>query len=373
MLLAFLDGKPKYSYIIAVRIFDPNPSEEKGMQKSCMFPKWSVIMGILAVLSGNSLAGPVGETVKAFERRPQYVLPFATLLGEMTNAGWYQSAAVDRKFGYNFSLPISLVYVGKKDREYSGTYVDPACSQCVDQSSSSQVECYGCRDCQDYTAPTVFGTIRTPVVYKYVIGLDYSVIDSLQDPTFSDGIEELGDLSLLPFVTLQAGFSYYYTELKLRYLGMPSIGGISVHLPGFGVQHDFQYLLPDNLPISLSLAANFTFLNVKWKPGEDVTGTLSLSGLTNFLGVVGGYKLKDNIEVFLETGWQHSYMKPSGTLDVDGDIVEPSETITGRNAFKAALNVAFALGYHPVLGGTAGADFANTINILSYKSKGNAE
>ncbi|MFP4013982.1 MAG: DUF6588 family protein [Chitinispirillaceae bacterium] len=337
-----------------------------------MKTKYRIIAGILATMVSSSLAGPIGETVKAFERRPQYVLPFATLLGEMTNSGWYQSASVDRLFGYNFSLPISLVYIGGKDRAYSGTYVDPACIQCREQASSNaSIESYGCKDRQDYTAPTIFGTIRTPVVYKYVIGLDYSVIDSLQDPTFSDGIEQLSNLSLLPFVTLQAGLSYYYTELKLRYLGMPSIGGISVHLPGFGIQHDFQYLLPDNLPVSLSLAANFTFLNVKWEPGDDVTGTLSLSGLTNFLGVIGGYKLRDNIEVFLETGWQHSYMKPSGTLDVDGDIVEPTETITGRNAFKAALNVGFALGYHPVLGGTAGADFANTINILSYKSKGN--
>ncbi len=337
----------------------------KGMKTSYM-----VILEIIIMIASFTFAGPVGETVKAFERRPDYVRPFASLLGTMTNSGWYQSASVDQQFGFNVSLPISLVYISGKDREYSGSYIDPSCTACQEQAASNPaIDCQDCIECQDYTAPTIFGTIRTPVVKKYSMGLDYSILASQTDPTFSDGIEELANLSLLPFITLQAGFSYYYTEVKLRYLGMPSIAGISVNLPGFGIQHDFRYLLPDDLPVSLSLAANFTFMNVQWEPGEDITGTLSLSGMTNFLGVLAGYRILDNVEAFLETGWEHSYLKPSGRLDVEGDIVEPSETITGRNAFRAALNFAFALGYHPVLGGGAGVEFANNLNLLSFKSR----
>jgi hypothetical protein len=75
------------------------------------------------------------------------------------------------------------------------------------------------------------------------------------------------------------------------------------------------------------------------------------------------------MEVFLQTGWEHSQIKPSGDLVVDKEQINPAKKITGRNAFRAAINVAFPLGYHPVLGGSAGAEFANTINILSYKSK----
>ena len=186
-------------------------------------------------------------------------------------------------------------------------------------------------------------------------------------------IAELSALSVLPFLTLQAAFSYYYSEIQLRYIGIPAIGGVSFNFPGIGLQHDFHHFFP-SWPISLSLAAHMTFLTASWKPGDNVEGTLQLSGLSSFIGVLAGYQITNYLEVFLETGWDNSYMTPSGRLIITNDngqrdIVEPHQTITGRNGFKAALNFSFPIHYNPVVGGFAGAQWGNVINILSYKSK----
>ncbi len=319
-------------------------------------------------------AGAASETVKAFEKRPDYVRPFATIVGTMTNAGWYASASINRKFNFSVAVPISLVYLNNRDRQYSGTYTDDGCSACKKmQLADPDVNCDNCVECQPFTAPTIFGSIRTPDVHRSIINLQGDVINTLPpvDP-FSDGVEALQDISVMPFVTLQTAFSYYYSEIQLRYMGIPSIEGVSFHFPGIGLQHDFHRFFP-SLPVSLSLAAHVTFLAASWKPGENTEGTLKLSGLSNFIGILSGYRITKYLEAFLETGWDNSYLKPSGSLviseDNKRDVVEPSQTISGRNGFRVALNFSFSINYNPVVGGIAGAQFGNVVNILSYKSK----
>ena len=316
-------------------------------------------------------AGPIDETIKAFESRPDYVRPFSTIVGSMTNSGWYQSASISKHFNFGVSLPISVIYLVNKDREYSGSYTDPNCATCREQEAAgASVNCRGCIECQQFTAPTIFGSIHRPNVVQYRILENGSVHDAVPvDPPFSDGIEELNQIAGLPFATLQASFSLYHTELTLRYMGMPEIAGISLHLPGVGLRYDFQHFLPV-VPVSLSLAANFTILTAAWTPDEeDIEGTLKLNGLSNFLGIVAGYQPKQFLEIFLETGWEHSFLTPSGELTVKGDLVRPTKTITGRNGFRAALNIAFPIKYNPVIGGIAGSQFGYFINIFSFRSK----
>lgn len=311
-------------------------------------------------------AGPLEETVKAFERRPEYVRPFATIVGTMTNAGWYQSASVAKEFGFGISLPISVVYLSKADRQYSGTWTDDGCVAC---RSHSGAQCGACQATQNFTAPTIFGSIRAPQISRSVIDLNYNVVGQMPaDPPFSDGVEELNALSALPYATLQATFFAWYTALTLRYMGIPEISGFGLQLPGVAIQHDFRHLF-EQLPFSLSLAANFTFISASWTPGEDIVGKLKLNGMSNFLGILAGYSPKRFIEIFLEAGWDHSFLKPSGELIVDEEPVNPSATITGRNGFRAALNIAFPIGYHPVIGGIAGSQFGNSVTLFGYRSR----
>jgi hypothetical protein len=323
--------------------------------------------------------GALEETVKAFESRPDYVRPFATMAGSMTNAGWYLCSSLNKNFNFSVSIPISLIYLNNQDREYSGSYIDEGCEKCMQQKAvDPSVNCEGCVECQQFNAPTIFGSIHTPDVHKSIIDLHGNVIGQLppEDP-FSDGIKDLAAVSMLPFLTVQAAFSMYYTQLTLRYIGIPAIKGVSFSFPGVGLQHDFHRFFP-SWPVSLSLAAHMTFLSAAWKPGEDVEGTLNLSGLSSFIGILAGYKIAKFLEVFLETGWNNCAMTPSGKLtitDDDGgkDVVEPHQSLSGRNGFRLALNFSFPIGYNPVIGGIAGAQWGNVINVLSYKSKNDKE
>ncbi|MFW5960148.1 MAG: DUF6588 family protein [Chitinivibrionales bacterium] len=344
-----------------------------------MKEKW-VVSGIvwllitLTVLLGppRLSAGAVSETVEAFEETQEYVQPFASLLGTMTNTGWYQSASVSEDFSFYIGLPISITYISSKDREYSGTYYDETCQKCHEyQEEGDNIDDAGCREKQEYTTPTIFGSIKAPHSTKYLIDNDFNVVDSSRID-YSDGIDELADMNILPFATLMAGFSFKYTSLNLRFIGMPKIGGISVILPGFGIQHDLSSFLPE-IPVDLSIGANFTIPVVSWEPGENVDGTMKIRGLSNFLGIIAG-KDFGKTELLLECGWEHSFLKPSGKLTIhedDGseDIVEPSKKFSGRNAFRLSLIASLDIGYNPFIGQSFGSEMRTDVGIISFRKR----
>jgi hypothetical protein len=309
-------------------------------------------------------ADPIDDVVRSFQNQAYYVKPIATLLGSMANTGWYHSAGVGQDFGFYVGLPISLTYIGSGDRSVDSIYVDDGCVQCHTFGGADQ----GCEERQKLSLPTIFGTGSAPTATASQIDINGNVV--WQDNVlFTDGFKSMSQFPLMPFATLQADFSFFYTELKLRYIGVPA-GPVIVNLPGFGLQHDLASLMPP-LPVSLSVAGNMTIYSVSWAPGKNIDGKLKINGLSVFAGVLGGYKLPF-VDFFLEAGWEYSHIKTGGMLTINPtgggtpEVIRPALSLTGRNMFRAAINVAFPIGYMPVLGGSAGADFGNTINIIGF-------
>jgi hypothetical protein len=327
---------------------------------------------LLIVFTFCVLAGDAENTAKAFERRPGYVQPIVTSIGSMTNSGWYVSGELPKAFNYSVAIPISLIYLNKNDRQYSETYIDSGCQTCMEQKAlNANIDCSNCIECQQFTAPTIFGTIHTPDVYRSIFDRHYNVIGNFQVKEFWDGAEAMNSMVLLPFATLQTSFSYYYSEIILRYIGIPSISGISVQFPGIGIRHDFRHFIP-SCPVSLSLAANFTFLSATWEPGgNNMQGSFHFNGVSDFFGIIVGYKATKFLDVFLESGWEHATMTTSGEMYLvnEKEWLKPNLTVTGRKGFRIALNVSFPIKYNPVIGVIGGAQFGNLINILSYKSQ----
>lgn len=314
----------------------------------------TIILSLMLIFSVQ--AGRGATTMHAINEQPGYMRPLATTIGTMTNSGWFQSVFIGKEFGYGVALPISLVYIGSRDRQYTESYSDQ-----------------GFVGSRQVTVPTIFGVTSCPVIERSIIDPQSNVIGTFADSTlFRAGIEEFQGISVVPYITLQAAFSLYYTEVKLRYMGMPSISHNGFQYPGIGLQHDLHHLFP-LFPVAISLAGNMTFLNTAITPGDKLTGTLKIGGISSFVGMAAGYRPSEKLEVFLETGWDHSHVAIKGTItsteDGGFEVIPVDNTITGRNAFRIALNVAIPLKYYPVAGVIAGAQWGNLLNIFSYRSK----
>jgi hypothetical protein len=114
-------------------------------------------------------------------------------------------------------------------------------------------------------------------------------------------------------------------------------------------------------------------MGVEIKPGNGVDGTLELSGVSHFVGLLVGYNLLGMLEVFAEAGWEGATLQTGGSLTITdvtpNQEVKPDLEVEGRNGFRAALNVAFHFGYQAVVGQNVGANLGNQFNLLGFRLK----
>ena len=316
--------------------------------------------------------GQIAELVRAFQDNPAYVAPFATLYGSMSNSGWYQSAAVPKGFGLYLGFPMNITRISDEDRSFKATYVDSVCMNYRATSPPST-----CREVTKFTTPTIFGGDHAPIVLTSNLDTNGQIVDTQKDTVgISDGLKSFLVYNWFPFGAPQFGISWKYTEVKLRYIGLP-LSTFSFSMPGIGIQHDFASFLPrflPKLPINISAAANFTWLSGELKPGGDVSGTMELTGFSHFLGLLVGYTYGGWAEAFLEAGWEGASLHGKGDMIIDPTSASPENisvdmTLDGRNTFRAALNVAIHFGYDAVLGQNFGSEFGNQLNLLGFKLK----
>lgn len=335
-----------------------------------------IFLGLLTAatltLPGRAPAADnVDSFIKSFQDNKSYIQPFATLFGSATNSGWYQSSAVPAGFGFYIGFPVNFTQISDKDRTFKGTFVDEGCQAYHAHTANGPQKC---DETTAYTAPTLFGRIPGPVMRKSHVNVTNDVIIDSTDFPYSDGKQDFSSLNWLPFVEPQISLAFKYTELKFRYIGVP-LSAFSLSMPGVGVQHDLASFLPP-LPLSLSVAGNITWLSASWTPGGHISGSLDLTGESHFFGILAGYTYARWLEVFLETGWEGATIKTGGSLVIhdkadstNNQIVKPNLNLTGRNGFRAALNLAIHFGYDAVLGQNVGAEFGNQVNILAYRYK----
>lgn len=325
----------------------------------------SVFTLFLLTVVSISNAGTAADAVRTLEKNSYYFKPLATVFGTINSSGWYRSAGVDKNFGFYIGLPISVTYINSKDRMYDSTYIDEPCRQCIEQNRNSR----GCNPSRTISLPTIFGLDKPPVI-DVVSSLDHnSDVNGFRHQYFANGVDELSRFNWIPYIALQTGISYYYTSVQLRFMAIPS-DVFTVTLPAFSLQHDLRSVFPD-LPFHLSLAGNLSIMSINWKPGDDVEGTVKFRGVSNFLGILAGYRI-GVLEAFLQTGWEHSFLKTSGTVTILPDeVVRPSVKLAGRNGFRIGLNVALDVGYTAAVGHSFGAEMNTTANILgfSYRRK----
>ncbi|MBF0433158.1 MAG: hypothetical protein HQK83_17900 [Fibrobacteria bacterium] len=295
-----------------------------------------------------------------------YVQPVATLLGSLFNSGWYQSASVNRGFGFAIGLPISVAYISSADH----TYTNREASGCAEsRAMQTTIECPA-PDYLEYEVPTIFGP-QTNVQYKtYHLDTPGSPSGSVQSTPASSGYSEIRDYTTIPFLIPHLAFSWMHTEIKARYLYFPlDFIKLNGNVIGMGVQHDISWLAK-NLPFSISAGTNVSLLSLAVGT-EDFDGTMDLKGFVTNTSLLLG-KQWGPFELFLESGWETSSLTASGTLvekDNPDEVINPNIDVSGRNGFRLGLNVALHLGYHPVIGQNIGAQIGHQANLLFFKKE----
>src|SRR5438445_2520642 len=126
-------------------------------------------------------AANLDDVVKAFENNKEYVQPIATIFGSATNSGWYQSSAVPRGFSFYLGLPLNATLIADADRSFKATSTDPGCAQYhKNNPGGTQV----CHETTDYTAPTLFGKGKGPVLETSSYSpADNSIAGTFRTPT----------------------------------------------------------------------------------------------------------------------------------------------------------------------------------------------
>lgn len=332
---------------------------------------------LLLVLCCSIFSGEYDAIFRSFQSNAEYIRPFTTILGTMTNGGWYTSAQIGREFQFRFSIPVSITRIGDGDRYFSGTYNDEAVSIVASRGGNT----FGAPSAQTYKAPTMLGSLRAPEdVNRYYVGMDGNILNSNGTPystkyLISDGIAGLNDLKIIPFATIQMDFSFMFTAIHLRYTGAPLGEYGKMHFPGIGLQHNLNSFLP--IPVvAVSIADNITVHYMRLSPGDNIQGTLEVDGFSNYLAVLATYPLKF-ADVTLDAGWEYAKDSFAGSMNIvryNGTLepINPDLTLKGRNTIRAGITFAFKTGpYSGSVSHSFGADMHTSANLLAFSVPSN--
>lgn len=284
-----------------------------------------------------SLSGKYDSVVRAFESKPNYVVPAATLLSSLTGNGWNQSSSLGKDFSFSLSLPITIAVLSDEDREYSDIYVPIDYANYINNYNANNpdhtfewIKNPDPRISQPYTTATIFGKKSAPKVYDLNFDDSLKVV-STTEVLLSDGIENLAKFNWFPMAAIQLQWEFHNTALKLR----------ASPFPGIGIQHDIRSFAP-NTPLDITFFHNHSFQIFNWEPGNDIEGKLELRGNSAFTGFTMGKTFaSDVVEIFLESGVEYSTLKTGGELYIksDDEWVRPNLKIHGRSNFRVGLNI----------------------------------
>ncbi len=239
----------------------------------------------------------------------QYVIPTIEDWGAAMNSGWYTSARVHKKFGFDISFQMNTVSY-QQDRQY---YDFPA-------SGVSGLTHLG--PVGQPGIPTVYGPEEAFPEFGITSGANAGI--SFYGP---EGIEPGSDfnmnMNLVP--TLQMGLGLV-KGIDLRFRFTPNLfnfADATMDNWGVGVMHDIKQHIPGlkEVPLlDLSVFVGYTQMNAEVDlsgeyAGSNQTGDVSSSGIT--AQALGGITLAKVLSAYVSLG----YSQWKSDFDVNGDYV----------------------------------------------------
>ncbi len=285
-----------------------------------------------------------------------YISPVMKGLVYGMNGGWYHTAKVHKKFGFDITIGASAAKVPSSDEVFSLA----ALSLTNTVTSANDL------------IPTVAGDSREDNV-AITVPLTYegNTVYGTANVTFPGGIK--GDLPLnavpTPLVQIGVGLPVVNSDVMLRFV--PSVGSDDVKgsVFGIGVKHDLmQYLGPlDRLPLHLAVLAGYTSMKVNYDmsdsgiSGVDQEAVFKLNSFTvqaiaslnfpfiNFYGGIG-YN-GGNSSIAVEGDYILEYTTATTPqVQVSETITDPVDFKVNAGGVRGTLGVRLSMGAFKIFG-----------------------
>ena len=186
-----------------------------------------------------------------------YIRPVMNGLMYNMNNGWYTTAKTHKKFGFDLTISLNASFV-------------PTEAEIFDFIPSDYQ--FASLPNGETTLPTVMSSndAETTVDIRVPYENDSFKVTSFEMP---GGITEDLPINAVPAPMVQLGIGLpTKTDLKIRYVPQLNFDdSVEADLIGIGIQHDLmQYFGPlDKLPLSVSVLAAFTKMNVSYAIEDD--------------------------------------------------------------------------------------------------------
>ncbi|MFM7487618.1 MAG: DUF6588 family protein [Cytophagales bacterium] len=186
-----------------------------------------------------------------------YIQPIAEDYGQVANNGWYTTASVHKRWGFDFNVTVSTISVQSK----SETFAAPVLAGVSYLGGTTPLQ-------------TAYGKEGVFPSFQYTTGSNSQIIFR-----GADGAEPGKDLPIgsLAVPNMQLGLGIFQgTELRLRFTPAIKIKDTELGNWGVGIVHDIKQHIPgwNELPFSLSLFAGY----MQSKATTSLSGFYSGSG-----------------------------------------------------------------------------------------------
>ncbi|MDO5971575.1 hypothetical protein Q4Q35_17360 [Flavivirga aquimarina] len=264
------------------------------------------------------------------------------------NSGWYHTAKVHKKLGFDITIGLNASKVPSKDELFS--IADLGLTSITAPGSP--------------LTPTVAGSGDGTTLNVNAIVQGQAVTASFDMPS---GIDDDLPLGSIPTPAIQAGVGLPYKfDVMLRFV--PEVGSDDAKgkLFGVGLKKEITSILGplDKLPLHLSVLAAYTSMNVNYTmdgteiPGDNQRAEFKLNSFT--VQAIGSLNFPIiNVYAGLGYGGGNSTLKMLGTYDLEYTPIASGPTITetvtdplnldfDAGGFRTTLGLRLSLGFFKI-------------------------
>ncbi|WP_440880377.1 DUF6588 family protein [Tenacibaculum sp. C7A-26P2] len=292
---------------------------------------------------------------------------FKGLIFAMNN-GWYHTAKVHKKFGFDISIGANFATIPNEEELFSIAELELSNNTITTNGATS--------------SPTVAGSNSiSPAQFQYSTQIEGQNVSA--NFTMPTGIKEDLPANTIPAPAIQVGFGLpFKLDLIIRYV--PKVGSedVKTDIFGLGIKKEITELLGplDKTPLHISILAAYSNMGVNYEIGnvnndvstQNASANFSLNTYTiqaiaslNFpvLNVFGGIGYNGgSIRLNMLGNYTLNYNTSiNGAPDVEESITDPFSIKTSSGSINATIGTRVSLGFFKLYGSYSLQEY-NTIN-----------